>query len=498
MLSLPTPGTCLPSRSGRVLARLSLLRGAWDRAAARAIAQATAPILAALADTALVRRVAAGGETRYMLHELVRQYAGEQLESNPAEAAAAAARHARWYADRVNSHVGALQSGSQQIALARLSPDLDNIWLAWTWAVRHADGAMLCNMARGIVTICEDLGRLVEGVNLFAKAVAAISAQGPCDPETEGTLRNWHGYFLSRCGQLPAAEQQLQAALAIMPAEDRQMRGQAHAHLALLRYQQGQYREAMAWAEAAERELAATGDAFYHGLAVCFMGLIAIATGEPMAATWIASGAAIWRKIGHTRGLIITLSCESRLALAAGQPEQALRLAGEIVRITAQQRDRWGMAFALLHLGHAALAAGDAVEAGYLFAESAETASEVGEQWVRCQALAGIGRAAIAAGTPDAAREALREAIRLGQAALLLPALLESLLGLALLHSQEQPQSALRWLLYVCQHPASDVLLHAEAERQSQRLLQHRGQAAESTDLPLMPLDVLLAQALDA
>jgi hypothetical protein len=59
-----------------------------------------------------------------------------------------------------------------------------------------------------------------------------------------------------------------------------------------------------------------------------------------------------------------------RTALAQGRPVEAQTLLHESVSVSASVRDRWGMGYALHHLGLLALAQGDASEAHYLARES--------------------------------------------------------------------------------------------------------------------------------
>jgi len=443
------------------LARLTVLHGSWDLEAARALASADLDTLATLADAALVRRVSPGAGARFALHELVRQYAAEQLPAD--EAAATAARHAAHFASRLRRLVAALQSGEQPAALARLSPDLDDVWSAWGWAAGRGDAALLREMARGVVTLCEDLGRLADGERLLGEAVAALVQGGRPDPATLGELQSWHGYFLGRCGSPVAAEARLREALAALPPDAQGARGRTLAHLALLGYQQGRYEEAARWAEAASADLAAAGDPFYGGLAACFRAMVAVARGEAGAEEALAHSAAMWRANGYPRGMALSLGAHSRHALARGDVGAALAMAGDGLRLCAGQRDRWGMAFALLQLGAVALARGEAAEAGYLFAESAEAAGDVGERWVRCHALAGAGRAAIAEGRPAEARSLLGQAQEIADEALLAPAALEVQLGEALLRAAEDPRGAAAQLAHVAGHPATDWLVREAA-----------------------------------
>src|SRR3712207_1580304 len=65
-----------------VYARLAVFHGGFRRAAAERVAGATLPVLATLLDKSLVRYEADG---RYHLHELLGEYAAEQLAASPGE-----------------------------------------------------------------------------------------------------------------------------------------------------------------------------------------------------------------------------------------------------------------------------------------------------------------------------------------------------------------------------------------------------------------------------
>ena len=60
-----------------VLVRLSVFRGGFSRDAAATVAGASSALLSALVDKSMIRREAGG---RYSMHELIRQYAREQVE----------------------------------------------------------------------------------------------------------------------------------------------------------------------------------------------------------------------------------------------------------------------------------------------------------------------------------------------------------------------------------------------------------------------------------
>jgi len=85
----------------QVAARLAVLRGSFDRAAAQAVAGATLPQLAALIDKSFIRVGGAeagsvAGAQRYDIHELLRQYLFDQLQVT-GEAQTIKRRHAEYF-----------------------------------------------------------------------------------------------------------------------------------------------------------------------------------------------------------------------------------------------------------------------------------------------------------------------------------------------------------------------------------------------------------------
>src|SRR5262249_44791078 len=78
-----------------VFRKLAVFRGGFDRKAAETVAGTTFPILTALVDKSLLRVTP---QARYDLHDLLHQYAHEQLEL-AGEATAAQHGHCQYYAD---------------------------------------------------------------------------------------------------------------------------------------------------------------------------------------------------------------------------------------------------------------------------------------------------------------------------------------------------------------------------------------------------------------
>ncbi|MGZ4335460.1 MAG: ATP-binding protein, partial [Gaiellaceae bacterium] len=117
-------------------ARLSVLRGSFDRSAAVAVTGADLRLLSELVAKSLVRRPDFG---RFELHELLRQYAAEQLAAAPGEQADTRERHARHYGAMLLERQAALMGPELAVARDELRGELDNLRAAVEWSLAEDD-----------------------------------------------------------------------------------------------------------------------------------------------------------------------------------------------------------------------------------------------------------------------------------------------------------------------------------------------------------------------
>lgn len=115
------------------LARLSMFRGVFDRAAAQAVATTRVTTLATLVDASLLRHVGVG---RYGFHELVRQFAAARLAES-GEMETLAERHAAYYLELMAQQEAALYGAAPQMGATAIRNTADNMRQSWDWAVTH-------------------------------------------------------------------------------------------------------------------------------------------------------------------------------------------------------------------------------------------------------------------------------------------------------------------------------------------------------------------------
>ena len=130
--------------------RLSVFRGSFDRSAAVAVTGADLRLLSELVAKSLLRRPDFG---RFELHELLRQYAAEQLRLSPGEEADARERHARHYAAMLLERQAALMGPELAVARDELRGELDNLRAAAEWILAEDDEHAALRGARSLLHV---------------------------------------------------------------------------------------------------------------------------------------------------------------------------------------------------------------------------------------------------------------------------------------------------------------------------------------------------------
>jgi predicted ATPase/DNA-binding SARP family transcriptional activator/Tfp pilus assembly protein PilF len=129
------------------------------------------PALASLTSKALVRLDAAG---RYSFHELLRQYAAEQLSRKPDLVYSAHERFAHYYAQWLSGYEAALHSHHQKEARAAIAIEMDNIRSVWNWASDKGRADLLNTMLVTLDRYYEACGALQERAEAFTRALTSI------------------------------------------------------------------------------------------------------------------------------------------------------------------------------------------------------------------------------------------------------------------------------------------------------------------------------------
>jgi predicted ATPase/DNA-binding CsgD family transcriptional regulator len=159
-----------------VFRKLSVFRGGFTREAAEAVAGASLRTLSALVDKSLLRVDVDG---RYDLHELLRQYAEEHLDTWTDEAEQTHDRHCHYYATFLADCWPLLTGNQTKAALDDIAIDLDNIRTTWNWAVCQKKASEIEAALDSLRLFYEERSYYGECVQTFVKAATAFSNSAP-------------------------------------------------------------------------------------------------------------------------------------------------------------------------------------------------------------------------------------------------------------------------------------------------------------------------------
>jgi tetratricopeptide (TPR) repeat protein len=203
---------------------------------------------------------------RYEIHELLRQFAAEQLDSGHDERAAVEARHSQFYLAFVAEREKRLARNEPREAAADIRSEIDNVRQPWAWAATYTRIEELNHSAHGLWHFYWLTGLLSEGEQAFG--LAAEQIQGPPEgagdrvpailavQRLESKLRAAQANLMSQQGRYDQALLAAQQAITLGQAS-RGAEGESIGHLrygqALFR--KGQYEDARTHFECALQRL---------------------------------------------------------------------------------------------------------------------------------------------------------------------------------------------------------------------------------------------------
>ena len=193
-------------------AALSVFSGGFTTAAAREVTGANLAELLILVDKSLVRRQAKG---RFDLHELLRQYAREQLETDADRAVLVRNHYARHYVHAVVVAESDMHGPRQADALARVRDDFANLQAAWTWLLETRQFDLISQALDGIGLYYFLRFRFREGLETMEEAdrvLRSTAVSDPADVFLLGRVGGWLARFSISCGRISRAERLLVAA----------------------------------------------------------------------------------------------------------------------------------------------------------------------------------------------------------------------------------------------------------------------------------------------
>jgi predicted ATPase/DNA-binding SARP family transcriptional activator len=409
-----------------VLRQLSIFRGGCLRPAAEAVTGATLPRLLSLVDKALLRRTGSG---RFEMHELIRQFSLEQLQTDSAEYRQVQDRYYAYFTAFLGRDTEAIKGGQQKQALEAITADFDNIRAAWQGAVECKDVYALEQAAECLCLYSEMRGALHEGEAAFQQAAAALTVPSPALDRAAEAQENLRGFLLAGQGMLRAHRGELQTGQSLMeqglsllrqfPHPERQRQQEAFTLLWLgwIVFLQGKTGEAEQHIEESLTLFSAVGDRWGRAKSLFVLGNSLTARGllaesEPP----LRESLAICQEIDDRRSHLLVNRNLAILTLWFGDYDQTRQLLDEAASLSQEFNDQIGLAYTLRERGVLEMAQGEYGQAMQTLQESIAITDEMGSQWESAAALDDVGAVLRLTGDYVAAEWALKQCLEASQA----------------------------------------------------------------------------------
>jgi hypothetical protein len=157
------------------LAQLSAFQGSHTSEAAHQVTGAALHELRALVAKSLLHRTSTG---RYEMHELLRQYAAQKLNTSRDVERSVCDRQCAYYCAALRDWEADLKSSRQQTALAQMDAEIKNVRAAWDWAVQHEYLEQLDQAAESLGLFYLWRFRGKEGRSAFGEAAERLTKAG--------------------------------------------------------------------------------------------------------------------------------------------------------------------------------------------------------------------------------------------------------------------------------------------------------------------------------
>ncbi|HTP08715.1 MAG TPA: BTAD domain-containing putative transcriptional regulator [Anaerolineae bacterium] len=365
---------------------LAVFRGSFDLTAAERVAETTASMLLALRDKSLLQAVANG---RFIMHEMIRQYAEAQRRST-SEVAHTCLRHCAYY--RGQSALAALHlTGVDDTRwMLQLDAELENLRFALHWSIVAQPEAAL-EIAGGLWRYWQRRGYLTEGRWWLEQALKATEDRA-CRRARAMALTG-AAYLAWSQGDFVAARQFAEQSVLLWQALADRL-GLAHA-LIVLGIAAGYLRDYEVAAAALEESISlchTNDDRWGMAMALCFLGDGATVPQMPATAKALLSESlTLFESIGDRCGVALAeyglgawAHCNGDNALARVWLEHALQESRTV-------GDRCLIAQVLGGLGHVACSEKQVLQTENLYAESLDLYREMNARGRGAMLLYDIG-----------------------------------------------------------------------------------------------------------
>lgn len=439
----------------RALRRLSVFRGGFRKAAATEVSGVTIPVLTSLVDKSLLR---IDGTGRYDRHALLHQYMTEKLAESPEDKTLAVDAHGRYYHRFLQQLEGPLRSTSVKDATDAVQEELENLRLAWGWALRRGITKEVRLSAPPLRVFFDKLGRFQEGVEFFDQALTNLRPPNRKQRAALGVILVEQAWLVFRLGRRGVATSLAERGLDILRVlGDPKGLSEGLYILGALRLDAGAYGEArQLWHEALtvareRRDLKAAA----HALEL--LGVVEELSGNA------AQAKAHYREsldlsvhLGDKEGMVDALNNLAALLIDVGDFAEAEPLLRRGMALANEVGAERVVPYLLDNLVKVACERRDYVRAALLGQEALQMARDFSEKPLEARVLETLGRVSLGTGDHVQAEDYFKRSLRKSWAMEALPYTLRTLFRVAELRcAQGKVKQAAYLARAVVNHPAA-------------------------------------------
>jgi predicted ATPase/DNA-binding CsgD family transcriptional regulator len=374
-----TSWSMLDQTEQEVFLNLSIFRGGFTRQAAQQVAGASLLLLAGLVNKSFLSHDPDSG--RFEVHELLRQYGQERLESKPEACRSAQNEHAAYYAEFMRERWDDLKGRRQLLALAEIEADIENVRAAWSYDLEQKNAPQIWMFSKGLWHVYWIRWWNHAGMELFGEAVKALEGEEDEQAVASRALaKAFQGFFMAWLGLADQGYALTKDSAGTLEKFDHpEALSLAYDSLGVNAYMINRYSEEVA----ASNKMLAIATELNDPWLLAF-SLFAVSMGTllmedyPEAKRLAESNLKINEEIGDVIGSALPLIVLGHASLALGEFHNAKGYYQRCLKISQQVGFPYAIQTTSKYLGKVSLATGEIVEAESHLLHSLSITKEIG------------------------------------------------------------------------------------------------------------------------
>lgn len=415
-----------------VFLKLAIFHGGFEREAAQKVTGASLRNLTTLVNKSLLIRMPSG---RYQAHKLLRQYALERWDDEVAKEAVAA-KHAQYYGSYMEKIQQLFNSPKEQVAVESMEEEIDDILIAWDFAVEHQMWQELDGSIHTMLLFFQARSMLNDGIAQFRDLADHLERHNLKNTDCYHRARLRQAWLMSRQGNYEDVYKIAEVAYQFFldKGEDDEicyaLNNMSYAMMMLGLYDESQKLATRALEYARDPKTGVIAPWFFSMGNLGYAEFLCGHLNQAKAIYEETNKLALehnYSPIGLAYGLNNLGETEHNL----GNMERAEELFGEAYEIFKRYKNRRGMAFSLNNQGGVMFLLGNVVGAKEVFYKSYQLHREVGDMTGTAHSLSSLGNGAMSNGEYEEAYQYFYEALTIRRSLGNLRGIADSLTDLA-------------------------------------------------------------------